>query len=204
MTGYIVLLSILSVVLLIVVIFLFKRCQYLYNKNVELTDKYKELTQKELKTAAHKQSAYVELSLKNLMLANNTYVIDNILQIADDKHHDVRSAIKNYIKRGDDGKSEFLDCMREVTQFKAPGAIKAIKRIYPELSESDIDLYCMSYIGVTISTICFVLDCSSQTLYNKKCQLRKRLEINDSKLSLKKHFEKVVSTYNHSMGLRVT
>lgn len=203
MIGYVIILSILAVLFLFAALFLLRRCQYLYDKNVELTDMYEALLIREKKTNIDKKNTYIHLAQKTKMLVNNTYVVDSIFTILNDKKRDARSAVEQYIRRGKDGKSDYLNGIREVAEFKAPGAIKAIKRAYPELTEEDIDLYCMTYLGVAVSTICFVLDCSSAYMYNKKCLLRKRLEIYDSKFSLKKHFEQVVERYHKTMGIKV-
>ena len=203
MLEYVATLSILALLFFFAAIFLLKRCQYLYNKNVELTDKYEALIIKEQKTSSEKKNTFIHLSKQTLMLANNTLVLDEVLSIIGNPYKDARSSIEQYIRRGKSAKSDFLDGIRDVAEYKAPGAIKSIKRVYPTLTEDEIDLYCMTYIGTSVNTICFVLDCTPASMYNKKSVLRKKLEITDSKFSLKKHFEQVVYIHNKSLGFRI-
>ncbi len=65
-----------------------------------------------------------------------------------------------------------------------PGVSEKLKTSYPKLTQTDFKMAILTYAGMTIRDISFILDLSVNTVQTYRHQLRKKLKIEDSSIEM--------------------
>ena len=102
----------------------------------------------------------------------------NILEKYDNRKDICYDKIRAYFSLCNDNKDSFANEIREITSLYCNNFVSLLQEEYPTLSDEEINLCCMIVLGFDNNHIRILFNhTSSQSIYNKRTRLRKKLNI---------------------------
>lgn len=122
--------------------------------------------------------------------------LKEILKIAGeyrDNPEKFAAEFKRYVK-GDDRHGAIAVC-RNLLETECAGILDYVSGRYPDLTDDDIDLYCLICAGCSVEVLCMIYDNTTKYMYNKRSVLRKKLMLSDEDCSIQSHFARMVEDF---------
>lgn len=118
--------------------------------------------------------------LQNILELTITYSYDKELHF---------SKMKQLLANDNKQEVSVLVIFRDMVDAKEPGVLNFLLGKYPDLSEQDIDLYCLTCLDISVPATSLVLGLSPKTVYNRRNNIRKKMSISNESIGFKDHFQ---------------
>lgn len=135
-------------------------------------------------------------SLMRTVVDERAVTLKEILKIAGeyrDNPEKFAAEFKRYVK-GDDRHGAIAVC-RNLLETECAGILDYVSGRYPDLTDDDIDLYCLICAGCSVEVLCMIYDNTTKYMYNKRSVLRKKLMLSDEDCSIQSHFARMVEDF---------
>lgn len=171
----------------------------IYRRNRQISDYRKAVDEirshcnalEEIRAGLNQDNIYLKTILEDKIA-----VVKEMIEIAGSYRENSEkflSRFKKYVKT--DEKHNLPIIFRNIIEAKQPGILAYLTERYPELTQDDIDLYCMVCGRCSIEVLCLVSDNSSRYIYNKRASLRKKVMREDEKKSFSDHLCELITEY---------
>ena len=117
--------------------------------------------------------------LQNILELTITYSYDKELHF---------NKMKQLLANDNKQEVSVLAIFRDMVDAKEPGILNFLHNKYPDLSEQDIDLYCLTCLDISVPATSLVLGLSPKTVYNRRNNIRKKMSITSESIGFKDHF----------------
>jgi tetratricopeptide repeat protein len=99
--------------------------------------------------------------------------------------------VKEFIADNTNKGNGIINIFRDILEAKCPGILEYLQKKYPNLSDSDVDLYCLMCLNLSVSAIGLVTRYKLKTVYNNRNQLRIKLDIQNNDVKIHEHFNRL-------------